>query len=165
MSTLRTALGAGAALCVAVAGTCGTATASPAKVNTLALSGQLKGTMSVNTSLTCPKGNLGMSNGVSRVAELTLSDKNIPPMSGSWQLQIDFTRTGTTKFLKSDNEIGASFSATSEEKVVYVWIASSGTFTISSNYEQGKLSLVLMPGTLPSQAKTKEVITGSWDCN
>jgi hypothetical protein len=165
MRTLWKVVGAGAALGVAMGGSFPAAEASPARTNALTLSGQLNGSMSVNTSLTCRKGNLGVSNGVSRVEALTLKDKSIKPTSGYWEVEIDFVHAGTTRFVGGNNALGASFTASSREKVVYDWVARSGSFTISSNFKQGTFSLTLMPYALATQAKSKEVLVGSWDCS
>jgi hypothetical protein len=164
MRRLWKVVGAGAALGVAVGGTCPAAEASPTGANTLTLSGQLDGKMSVNTSLTCRKGNLGVSNGVSKVEALTLKDKSIKPTSGYWEVEIDFVHSGTTKLVAPNNAVGASFTASSQEKVIYDWVARSGSFTISSNFKEGTFSLILTPYGLPTQAKYKEVLVGSWDC-
>jgi hypothetical protein len=165
MRTSRKVVSAGAALCVAMGGTCPAAGASPVRANTLTLSGQLNGSMSVNTSLTCRKGNLGASNGVSKIVALTLKDKSTKPTSGYWEVEIDFVHAGTTKLVVPNNAVGASFTASSREKVVYDWVASSGTFTISSNFKEGTFSLTMKPYPLPTQAKGKETLVGSWDCN
>jgi hypothetical protein len=157
-------VGAGAALGVAMGGTCPAAQASPARTNALALSGQLNGSMSINTSLTCRKGNLGVSSGVSKVAVLTLKDTSIKPTSGYWEVEINFVHTGTTKLVAPNNAVGANFTGSSREKVLYHWVARAGSFTISSNFKEGTFRLTLVPYALPTQAKSKEVLVGSWDC-
>jgi hypothetical protein len=164
MKLLWKVVAAGTALCAAVAGTSPTAEASAARANTLTLSGQLSGAMSINTSLTCRKGNLGVSNGVSKVEALTLRDKSIKPTSGYWEVEIHFVHAGTTKLVAPNNAVGASFTASSREKVVYDWVAKAGSFAISSNFKEGSFSLTLTPYALPTQAKSKEVLVGSWDC-
>jgi hypothetical protein len=164
MRTLWKVVGAGAVLGVAMGGT-GPAAASAARTNALVLSGQLNGSMLINTSLTCRKGNLGVSNGVSKEEALTLKDKTIKPTSGYWEVEIDFVHTGTTKLVAPNNAVGASFTASSREKVIYDWVARSGSFTISSNFKQGTFSLTLTPYGLPTQAKHKEVLVGNWRCS
>ena len=141
------------------------ATAAASKSNTFTLSGQLAGTLTLNSSMTCIAGNIEKAPGEDTV-RVYLTDHDIKPTNAVWYLIVDAKSPGTAHYpapYPDTTSLGASAGATINDE----WTAGhtgSGTVVLAANLKSGSINLQLPPGQDQTGAKHTEKIVGNWNC-
>ena len=135
--------------------------------NSVKVSGQLAGTLAVNTAASCRSSSLDFANGTgTRGVALTLTDHTVKPTQDSWQVIIYVLRTGTTHFVATTrpSSPSAELSIATGGNVAWEWVSKSGTATIASDWKHGTFDLVLAPDAVRTHAVKRETVVGSWTC-
>jgi hypothetical protein len=151
-------------LVVSLSGPVILASASAASSNSLALSGQVKGTVAINKTETCSAGNVDTTDGLTTV-RIYLTNKDVAPTKDTWYILISSKGKKATFPSSSDTfSLGVNSGITTE----YEWITSvklgAGTVTFGAKYKSGTINVKLEPGFNQKSATHSEKVIGSWAC-
>ncbi len=138
--------------------------ASTTKVNDFTLTGQAKGTLTLNSSETCASGNIAKSDGVTTV-RIYLSDHHLKPTKDLWYLL--FEVKGLKVSFPAAYPTTLTLGANSGASIAEEWSAGtkgSGTVNFAKGYKSGSLSVLLSPAPGQKGATSAEKIVGSWSC-
>lgn len=139
--------------------------ASTTKANTFILTGQAKGTLTLNRSETCTSGNIYKSDGITTV-RIYLSDHDIKPTKDLWYLLFE-VKSLKVSFPAAYPTI-LTLGANSGASIVEQWSAGtklgSGTVTFGKTYKSGSMSVSLSPAPGQKGASRVEKIVGNWSC-
>ncbi len=134
--------------------------------NTFVLSGQEKGTLTLDTSKTCVAGNIGRIGGVTTV-RIFLTDLDIKPMNAVWFMLFE-AKSSKIKFPAAapmTMTLGSNGGAGNGTKE---WLAGAtrgaGTVTFGRGFDSGVLNVNLDPAPYLKSATRAEKIVGRWTC-
>jgi hypothetical protein len=141
-------------------------TATTAKGGSFSLSGQERGTLTLNVAKTCVPDNFSAAP-LSEDIRLYLTDQGLKPTNAVWFMTIEAKSPGTVRYpAKTPNTV--ALGADSGLKPDILWSTGygepgtgSGTATLKAGFESGSFDLVLSPST---GAKASEKIVGHWSC-
>jgi hypothetical protein len=138
--------------------------ASTTKVNDFTLTGQAKGTLTLNSSETCASGNIAKSDGVTTV-RIYLSDHDLKPTKDLWYLlfEVKSLKVSFPAAYPTTLTLGANSGASIAEE----WSAGttgSGTVSFAKGYMSGSMSVSLPPAPGQKGATRVEKIVGTWSC-
>ena len=143
-----------------------TAGASAKKSDAFDLSGQAKGTLTLNHSETCAGGNISTSDGWTTV-RIYLTDHSIKPTKDLWYLLLD-VKGLKASFPASNADQTLALGANDGASIAEQWNAGvklgSGTVTFAKGFKSGSMSVSLAPAPDQKGATSDEKIVGSWSC-
>ena len=147
-----------------VVGVTGAATSAAAtKQNTFVLSGQVSGTLTLNSSLTCSADNI-QKMPLEDTVRIYLTAHGISPASAQWFMLISAKRPGTAHY-PAPYPDATSLGAQQGIKVLMEWGANAkGTVTLAPSLKSGSISLQMGPNPGQHGAKSAEKIVGRWSC-
>ena len=137
--------------------------------NTFVLSGQEKGTLTLDTSKTCVAGNIGRIGAITTV-RIFLTDLDIKPMNVVWFMWFMWFEAKSSKLkfpaaAPSAMTLGSNGGAGSGTKE---WLAGAtrgaGTVTFGRGFDSGVLNVNLDPAPYLKSATRAEKIVGRWSC-
>ena len=140
------------------------APASGASGNTLVLSGQSKGKVTINKSETCSAGNISTAGPLTTV-RIYLTDKDVAPIKDTWYVLVSSTSKKAAFPSSLDTfALGANRGISTD----YEWITNSklgaGTVVFGAKYKSGTINVTLAPGPNQKGATHSEKVVGSWFC-
>ena len=154
IASLALMLGAGGAV----------ATAATTKQNSFALSGQVSGTLTLNSSLSCASDNIQKMPGEDTIRVYLTAGHGTGPAGAQWFMLISAKAPGTMHYPARYPD-ATSVGAQKGIKVLMEWGANAkGTVTLAPNLKSGSLSLQMGPNPGQHGAKSAEKIVGSWSC-
>lgn len=134
--------------------------------NTFVLSGQVKGTLTLDISKTCVAGNIERSGGATTV-RIFLTARDIKPLDALWFLLFE-TKSAKVKFpAASPTEMtlgSASGPSITDEEWNAGATSGAGTVAFGRGYDSGVLNMNLDPAPFHENAKRPEKIVGRWSC-
>jgi hypothetical protein len=153
-----------AALTVSVIGPVVVASTAAASPNSFVLSGQVKGTVTINKSETCSAGNIDTTDGLTTV-RIYLTNKDVAPTKDAWYILISSKGKKASFPSSSDTfALGVNSGITTE----YEWITSvklgAGTVAFGAKYKSGIINVTLAPGPNQKSATHSEKVIGNWAC-
>ncbi|HEY5261332.1 MAG TPA: hypothetical protein VIJ33_04420 [Solirubrobacteraceae bacterium] len=138
--------------------------AGAGKPNTFTLSGQLGGTMTLNSS-SCASDNIQTADGVTTL-RLYLTDHGVKPTSATWFMLMSAKKAGTVTYparYPDEVSLGAAKGAVNADE----WntmTKGSGSLTLNAGFKSGTISLSMSPAVGQHGATHTEKIVGSWSC-